>query len=582
MSDSPRFVVGSKDFLFDGEPIRLLSGALHYFRVHPDQWADRLAAARAMGLNTVETYLPWNLHEPEPGRHDFSGGLDVERFVALAEEAGLFVLLRPGPYICAEWELGGLPWWLLRDPDMRLRSSYQPFLDAVDAWFDVLIPKLLPMLTTRGGPALMVQVENEFGSYGADPDYLTHLRDVLLRRGVDVPLFTSDGPEEHMLTNGLVDGVLGTVNFGSRAEEAFKAFRGHRPDGPLMCMEFWCGWFDHWGERHHERDPLDAGATLDDILAAGASVNFYMWHGGTNFGYLNGANHGAGFEPTITSYDYDAPLSEWGAPTPKFEAFREVIAKHLGEPLTEDPPAVRLAGFGDVRLTESAAVLRNLVSVGRFDQPPTVEEAGIGHGFAVYRASLPAGATTLRLPVVHDRAQVLVDGVEVGVLERDGEGDTVALPPGGALVEILLENQGRVNYGPHLHDRKGLLGGVLVDGVALTGWEVLRLTEVGKIHFGQQTGGPVYRRGVLRVDEPADTFVDLPGFTKGVVWVNGFNLGRYWDRGPQTRLYVPKPVLVEGANEVVVLDLHPGDSDTVRFMAEPALGEPDVFRGSLG
>ncbi|MGH3859653.1 beta-galactosidase [Actinokineospora sp.] len=581
MSDSPRFVVGSSDFLLDGEPIRLVSGALHYFRVHPDQWADRLAAARAMGLNTVETYLPWNLHEPEPGGHDFSGGLDVERFVALAEEAGLFVLLRPGPYICAEWELGGLPWWLLRDPDMRLRSSYQPFLDAVDAWFDVLIPKLLPMLATRGGPALMVQVENEFGSYGADPDYLPHLRDGLLRRGVDVPLFTSDGPEEHMLTNGLVEGVLGTVNFGSRAAEAFEAFRGHRAEGPLMCMEFWCGWFDHWGERHHARDPLDAAATLDDILGAGASVNFYMWHGGTNFGYLNGANHGAGFEPTITSYDYDAPLSEWGTPTPKFEAFRDVIAEHLGEPLTEEPPAVRLAGFGDVRLTESAAVLRNLVSVGRFEQPPTVEEAGIGHGFAVYRATLPAGAATLRIPVVHDRAQVLVDGVEVGVLERDGEQDTVALPPGGALLEILLENQGRVNYGPHLHDRKGLLGGVEVDGVALSDWEVLRLAEVDKIHFGQ-LGGPLYRRGVLEVDEPADTFIDLPGFAKGVVWVNGFNLGRYWDRGPQTRLYVPKPVLVEGANEIVVLDLHPGDSDTVRFVAEPALGEPDVFRGSLG
>lgn len=582
MSDSPRFVVGTKDFLLDGEPIRLVSGALHYFRVHPEQWADRLAAARAMGLNTVETYLPWNLHEPEPGRHDFTGGLDVERFVALAEEAGLFVLLRPGPYICAEWELGGLPWWLLRDPDMRLRSSYQPFLDAVDAWFDVVVPKLLPMLATRGGPALMVQLENEFGSYGADPEYLAHLRDGLLRRGVDVPLFTSDGPEEHMLTNGLVDGVLGTVNFGSRAAEAFKAFRGHRAEGPLMCMEFWCGWFDHWGERHHAREAQDAAATLDDILGAGASVNFYMWHGGTNFGYLNGANHGEGFEPTITSYDYDAPLSEWGAATPKFEAFRDVIAKHLGEPLTEEPPAVRLAGFGDVRLTESAAVLGNLVSAGRFDQPPTVEEAGIGHGFAVYRASLPAGATTLRIPVVHDRAQVLVDGVEVGVLERDGERDTVALPPGGALLEILLENQGRVNYGPHLHDRKGLLGGVLVDGVALTGWEVLRLADIGKIHFGQPASGPVYRRGVLSVDEPADTFVDLPGFTKGVVWVNGFNLGRYWDRGPQTRLYVPKPVLVEGANEIVVLDLHPGDSDTVRFVAEPALGEPDVFRGSLG
>ncbi|MBC6450702.1 glycoside hydrolase family 35 protein [Actinokineospora xionganensis] len=582
MSDSPRFVVGTKDFLLDGEPIRLVSGALHYFRVHPEQWADRLAAARAMGLNTVETYLPWNLHEPEPGRHDFTGGLDVERFVALAEETGLFVLLRPGPYICAEWELGGLPWWLLRDPDMRLRSSYQPFLDAVDAWFDVVIPKLLPMLATRGGPALMVQLENEFGSYGADPAYLTHLRDGLLRRGVDVPLFTSDGPEEHMLTNGLVDDVLGTVNFGSRAEEAFKAFRGHRAEGPLMCMEFWCGWFDHWGERHHARDPLDAAATLDDILGAGASVNFYMWHGGTNFGYLNGANHGEGFEPTITSYDYDAPLSEWGAPTPKFGAFRDVIAKHLGEPLTEEPPAVRLAGFGDVRLTESAPVLRNLVSVGRFDEPPTVEEAGIGHGFAVYRASLPAGAATLRIPVVHDRAQLLVDGAEIGVLERDGECDTVALPPGGALLEILLENQGRVNYGPHLHDRKGLPGGVLVDGAALCDWEVLRLADLSKIHFGQPGGGPVYRRGVLHVNDPADTFVDLPGFAKGVVWVNGFNLGRYWDRGPQTRLYVPKPVLVAGANEIVVLDLHPGDSDTVRFVAEPALGEPDVFRGCLG
>ncbi|WP_436499226.1 glycoside hydrolase family 35 protein [Actinokineospora sp. HUAS TT18] len=580
MSDSPRFTVGDQDFLLDGEPLRLVSGALHYFRVHPDQWEHRLAAARAMGLNTVETYLPWNLHEPEPGRYDFSGGLDVERFVQLAADAGLYVLLRPGPYICAEFELGGLPWWLLRDPDMRLRSSYQPFLDAVDVWFDEVVPRLLPTLITQGGPTIMVQVENEFGSYGADPGYLNHLAEGLRTRGVDVPLFTSDGPEEHMLTNGLVPDVLATVNFGSRAPEAFAALRRHRPTGPLMCMEFWCGWFDHWGELHHVRDADDAAATLDDILGAGGSVNFYMWHGGTNFGYLSGANHGTGYEPTITSYDYDAPLNEWGAATPKFHAFRDVIAKHLGTPLTEEPPAVHLAEFGPVRLTDKAPVLGNLVSVGKYETAPTVEEAGIGYGFAVYRTALPEGTTTLRVPIVNDRAQIFVDGVEIGVLERYGA-DEIAVPAGQVL-EILLENQGRVNYGPHLHDRKGLLAGVLANGVRLADWEVLRLADLPEIEFGTTAEGPIYRRGVLEIDEPADTFLDLPGFTKGFAWVNGFNLGRFWDRGPQTRLYVPKPVLTAGRNEIVVLDLHPGTADTVEFVAEPALGEVDVFRGSLG
>ncbi|MFD0564829.1 beta-galactosidase family protein [Kitasatospora saccharophila] len=331
----------SNGFRLDGRPLRILSGAVHYFRSRPEQWPDRLAAARAMGLNTVETYVPWNLHEPAPGRYARLDELDA--FLDEAHRQGLWTIVRPGPYICAEWDNGGLPGWLTARLGRRARTGDPGFLAAVDAFFDVLLPRVVERQWGRpGGTVLMVQVENEYGAFGSDRDYLAHLARGLRERGVTVPLFTSDGPEDHMLAAGTVPGVLATVNFGSDPEGAFAALRRHRPEDPPFCMEYWNGWFDHWGRPHHTRDAADAADTLRRILAAGGSVNLYMAHGGTNFGTTAGANHAdppfnstdwthSPYQPTTTSYDYDAPLDERGLPTAKFEAFRQVIADFAAE-----------------------------------------------------------------------------------------------------------------------------------------------------------------------------------------------------------------------------------------------------------
>ncbi|WP_121830990.1 beta-galactosidase family protein [Streptomyces sp. S1] len=569
-------------FLLDGRPFRFLSGGLHYFRVHPEQWRDRLRKARLMGLNTVETYVPWNLHQPRPDRFVLDGGLDLPRFLELAAAEGLHVLLRPGPYICAEWEGGGLPSWLLAEPDIRLRSRDPRFLAAVDDFFTRLLPPLRPHLASQGGPVLAVQVENEYGAYGDDAAYLKHIADSLRAQGVDVPLFTCDQPVD--LERGALPGVLATVNFGSRSAHHLAALRARRPEGPLMTTEFWIGWFDRWGAHHVVRDPGQAARELDELLATGASVNFYMFHGGTNFGFTNGANDKHTYRPTVTSYDYDAPLDEAGDPTEKYTAFRDVIAKYA--PIPSDPVPVRGAKLATpgVALTESAELLPNAAALAPgidARRPLTMEELEQDFGFVLYETVLPLpGPALLEVEQVRDRAQVFVDGQPVGVLERENHEHTLAftVPRAGSTLSVLVENQGRVNYGQGIYDRKGLLGAVLLDGAELAGWtsRPLPLTTLEDVPFSAVTTtpvGPAFHRGTFEVGEPADTFLHLDGWTKGNAWINGFALGRYWSRGPQKSLYVPAPVLRTGMNEVVVLELHAGHrTRTVDFLATADLG----------
>ena len=575
--------ITDEGFLLDGRPFRIVSGGLHYFRVHPDQWADRLRKARLMGLNTIDTYVPWNLHEPRPGVFTFDGGLDLVRFLDLAAAEGLNVLLRPGPYICAEWEGGGLPSWLLAEPEAALRSSDPAFLAAVDRYLSALLPIVVPRLGPRGGPILAVQVENEYGAFGDDTAYLKHLARALVEGGVDVPLFTSDQPAD--LAAGALDGVLRTANFGSKVAAGLSTLRAHQPTGPLMCTEFWNGWFDHWGGVHAHRSPADAGASLRELLAAGASVNFYMFHGGTNFGFTNGANDKGIYRPTVTSYDYDAPLDEAGDPTAKFAEFRSIIAEYEPVPGEPIPAASRKLAPQTVRLDRQAPLFEHLGALGTAvlsEHPATMEELGQAFGFVLYTVALPsAGPAILHVGQIRDRAQFFVDGQPVGVMERERHEHTIAftVPRAGAELRILVENQGRVNYGAALADHKGLVGPVTLNGAPLCGWQNLSLPldDLGALVFAPSSPlspavGPAFHRGVFDITDPADAHLHLPGWTKGNAWINGFHLGRYWSRGPQHSLYVPAPVLRTGVNELVLLELHASPGRTVELRDTPDLG----------
>jgi beta-galactosidase len=580
--------VRSSQFFWDNKPLQIISGALHYFRVVPEYWQDRLLKLKACGFNTVETYIPWNFHEPEEGVFRFDGIANIERFVTLAGELGLSVIVRPSPYICAEWEFGGLPAWLLRYPDIRLRCMDDVYLQKVNAYYDVLLPKLVPLQSTNGGPIIAMQIENEYGSYGNDQVYMAYLKKALEVRGTDVLLFTSDGPTDQMLQGGTLPGVLATVNFGSRPEEGFAKFREYRPEEPLFCMEYWNGWFDHWLKPHHTRDSQDAADVFDRMLQARASVNFYMFHGGTNFGFYNGANYQDKYEPTVTSYDYDAPLSECGDITEKYLAVREVLQKHGVEVSESLPQPVGKKKYGMVQMRQSAELMGSLealtVPVKR-KCPEPMEKLGQAYGLILYRTHVtgPRTGQMLHLQEVHDRAQVFLNGVSIGTVERwDPKPLPVHIPPEGATLDILVENMGRINYGPQLKDYKGITEGVRLDNQFLFDWTIypLPLTSHQAIPFKDiqpQTDRlpnekPVFYKGELVIEDIMDTFVRLDGWTKGFVWINGFHLGRYWEKGPQRTLYLPGPLLREGTNELIVLELHGTEKPVVELTDAPDLG----------
>lgn len=577
------FTIDKKHFLLNNEPFRILSGAMHYFRVHPDYWRNRLQKMSVMGLNTMETYVAWNLHEPKPGEYNFDGILNIVDYIRQAADQGLKVIVRPGPYICSEWELGGLPAWLLKDTGMKCRCAYKPFLEAVDRYFDALLPQLEPLQISKGGPIIAMQIENEYGAYGNDKEYLGYLEKGMRSRGIDVLLFTSDGPTDDMLQGGTLPHILKTANFGSDAKNKFAKLREYQPEGPLMCMEFWNGWFDHWGGKHHVRPPEDTAAALDEILSLGASVNFYMFHGGTNFGFLNGSNSLRKFETTITSYDYDTLLDESGDITPKYLACREVIGKYVELPDILLPPVASKLSHAPVELTDYVRlfdVLDLLSDPIRRPAPEPMEMFGQNYGFILYKTEVegPRAEMPLRIKQLHDRAQVFVDGESVGVLEREFPKKTIdiTIPRRGIQLEILVENMGRVSYGPDMHDRKGITEAVSLGERHLFGWTIypLALDDLSLLNFSSKGSkiGPVFFRSKFIIHKPEDTYLSLNGWTKGVCWINGFNLGRYWKRGPQKTLYVPAPILQEGENEIIVFELHGREHGKIEFHDYPDLG----------
>ncbi|MDR6972689.1 beta-galactosidase [Leifsonia shinshuensis] len=572
------FTIGESDFLLDGSPFRILSGAIHYFRVHPGQWEDRIVAAREMGLNTIETYVAWNEHAPERGRFDTDGRLDLVGFLRLVQDAGMHAIVRPGPFICAEWDNGGLPGWLTRDCGEHIRRSDPAYLDAVGEYFAHVLPLLAPLQVDSGGPIILMQVENEYGAYGSDKGYLSTLADWMRAAGITVPLTTIDQPTDQMLADGSLPGLHKTASFGSNGRDRLARLRRHQPDGPLMCAEFWDGWFDHWGGRHNTTDPEEAARQLDEILSTGASVNIYMFHGGTNFGLTNGANHKGYYEPTTTSYDYDAPLSENGVRTQKYDAFRRVLSRY-----TEVPPLMRRDPAASPEFEVAFDTAARLLSVlagdaGEcFDTAPTMDELGAYRGLVLYRTNVRGGV--LRFGEIRDRAHVLLDGRSIAVLEREHNDRAVDVPDGEGVLEILVEDQGRVNYGPRIGEAKGLIGPVTLNGAEVRGWEVLRVDTQHPGQYLERGGGdrpsvvgPVVARAVFELEEVADLHLSTAGLGKGMAWLNGWPLGRFWSRGPQQSLYAPEPATRAGRNELVVLALNGALPSRARFLAHPDRG----------
>ncbi|KAM8934026.1 beta-galactosidase-like [Pelodytes ibericus] len=586
-SGQPSFTIDTARNCFskDGTCFRYISGSIHYFRIPPNYWRDRLLKMYMTGLNAIQVYIPWNFHEPEPGVFHFEGDRDLEHFLDLTVELGLLVIVRPGPYICSEWEMGGLPAWLLNKKDISLRSSDPDYLNAVDAWLSVLLPKLNPRLYNNGGNIISVQVENEYGSFQAcDYNYMRHLYNVFrLYLGDEVVLFTTDGNTEKELKCGTLQGMHATVDFGpgDNATKAFALLRRFQPTGPLVNSEYYTGWLDYWGVKHSTSSAQLVSQGLFDILQTGASVSMYMFEGGTNFGYWNGADYKKKYEPVTTSYDYDAPLTEAGDPTEKLLAIRAVISKFLPVPQGPIPPATPKYYYGAVTLQKVGGLLDllDVFSYGcpivtRF--PVTFEEAKQYFGFMLYRTRLPleiADFAPLSDPFngVHDRAYVTVDGNFTGVLERDRVRTINVTGNAGEWLDILVENMGRINFGAYFNDLKGLVSNLTLGGEILTDWLVYPLNIDGPIGEGwphvlgnhlevPQTGshtGPVVYSGTFSISVKGDTFLKLTKWTKGQVWINGFNVGRYWpDRGPQVTLFVPGNLLsTSELNNITVLEL---------------------------
>ena len=583
------FEFKGKSFYKDGKPYTVLSGAMHYWRIVPEYWEDRLKKLKACGFNTVETYIAWNLHERKEGEFDFSGNLDVVKYIKIAESLGLNVIVRPGPYICSEFDFGGLPSWLLSYPNIRLRCNDATYLDKVRPYYRELLTRIAPLQCTKGGNVIMVQIENEYGSYGDDKEYLKAVADMYREYGLDCLLFTSDGPTYWMLNGGTLPEYLCVANFGSRPKEAFELLSDFRPDQPSMCGEFWCGWFDHWGEEHHTRTPEETVRDLRTMLDMGASFNFYMFHGGTNFAFTNGANHTATeYLPTITSYDYCSPLSEAGDLTPTFYAVKEELTRFNGYESDIKVENLPKAVYGSVDLTEKAFLFDNLQNLGKTVKkaaPLTMEEMGQDFGYILYSTTLsgPTEELPLELGEVRDRAHIFLNGKLAGIKERTGRNDTVKIKlqkDETVKLDILVENCGRINYGIRLLDKKGIVDGIRLGQKFHFGWDITPLTmdDLSKLEYKNApaftTMQPAFLKGTLELsEEPKDTFVKLYGFHKGFVTVNGFNLGRYWnDKGPQMTLYLPAPILKKGKNEIVVFETDGYAVPRIELTDTPELG----------
>ena len=563
-------------FMLDNKEIQICSGAIHYFRVVPEYWRDRLEKLKMCGFNTVETYIAWNMTEIDKDVFTTEGMADFVKFIGIAEELGLYVIVRPGPFICAEWDMGGFPPYLTEIDGLELRANNRQYIERFDKYLDFIIPKLIPHLSTNGGNIIAMQVENEYGGFSKqDREYLEYVRDGMIRRGVDVLLFTSDGADEKAIINGSLDDIYKTVNFGSRQQQAYDLMCQVQPDKPFFCMEFWAGWFDQWGNPHHTRD---AKSILDEyipMIERGGNVNFYMFHGGTNFGFTNGSNCNPKFEPTITSYDYSAPLNEYGEPTETYYGIQKFLSERNGVDLPKPKPVKRV-GFGEVEFDGMADLFASLDKCSTLYKNSPVknmEHFGQYKGYILYTFDVSGVSGVLDFGEIHDRALVYVDDTYVGVKERDGECDDINI--NGNVMKILVENMGHVNYGPRIYDKKGIVETVTVGGKVLDRADIntLPMDRLDNLVYEnvKPTQMPSLYKGHFNAKDIGDTFLKLDGFTKGFAMINGFNLGRYWSKGPQRTLYVPAPLIKDGINEIVVFDFYGTDKPSASLIDEHIL-----------
>lgn len=579
-----RFEIRDKDFTVDGKPIKIISGAVHYFRNFPDTWDDIFAKMVALGCNTVETYCVWNMHEKKIGEYDFSGILDIAAFLTKAKEHGLMAIVRPGPYICAEWEFGGLPWWLQTLPNMEIRCSNAVYMEHFTRYLCRIFDEIRPLLCTNGGNVIMMQVENEYGYYGDDKKYLASLVKIYRENGIDVPLFTSDGTKKTDLLDGTTDGCVSTLNFGSRVAENFKAHDELFPCSPKMCMEMWNGWFDAWGdEKHHTTSAENYAKIVDDMLEKG-SLNMYMFIGGTNFGFTSGANHYEKYAPDVTSYDYDALLTECGDVTEKYLAVRKVIAKHTNKTLPPVPENRKKAAYGKFSATASAELFKNIENLSApifTEVPKCMEDYGAGYGYIVYRTQLSRDYENVKISFesIGDRAQIYVNDDFKGVVYvNDLPYEVSFSAKRGDILSVVCENMGRTNFGPKMMRKKGIAGRCLIDGKVHFGWKAypLPMDNLDKLSFGDKAADGAktfYKFQFTLQGEPRDTFLKTDNFKKGFAVLNGFNLGRYWEIGPQKTLYVPFSVLKSGENEMIIFEAEGTKGEPIiKFVERPQLG----------
>ena len=595
------FEIKDKKFLMDGKPINIYSGAMHYFRILPEYWEDRLTKLKLAGFNTVETYCCWNLHEPKPGEFCFEGMLDIERFVKTAEKVGLYCIVRPGPYICAEWDFGGLPAWLLKDKNMQIRCNYPDYTACVERFYRELLSRLAPLQMTKGGNIIAMQVENEYGSYGNDKEYLAFIEKLMRDCGIDCELFTSDSNWKNTLSGGSLPHIYKVLNFGSKAKTAFNCLKDFENDGPYMCGEFWCGWFDHWRDKHHTRNAADIAKEVKDFLDIDANFNFYMFHGGTNFGFTAGANFtpGCPYEPTVTSYDYCALLNEWGDYTPAYHEVRKLLCEKQGIEMGELPPSPELQSIGKVKLTEGASLFENLDNIGekhRSAVPEGMEYYGQNFGMIYYETVLSGkyDMSPVSIKDVHDFGYVYFDGKQKAfidrtkytvpdkfslknlILKKSPEDNSLMMKAldGDRKIGVLVDTMGRVNYGARMLDRKGI-SDIYIGNQRQMGFDVwtLPLDNLENLKYADtyDKNEPVFLKGTFKTDSKADCFVHLDGFEKGYVFVNGFNLGRFWAVGPQKSLYLPGALLKE-ENEIIVLSLNGFSTPEVSILDTHNLG----------